>query len=108
MNTQHTPGPWTKEFDTTGGHRVHVLNAGLDKLGTRNAIGHFTGYSQEPPRDYWKLDNEINEANARLIAAAPDLLAALEALLWTIGPCADMAEGRLDMARKALAKAKGE
>jgi hypothetical protein len=53
------------------------------------------------------------EANANLIAAAPDLLAALEECVrelvsWEMDPETDTAAEPLNMARAALAKAKGE
>ncbi len=54
--------------------------------------------------------NHENEANASLIAAAPDLLAACEAAmkLWdrheTIAPT----QGEADLVRAAIAKAKGD
>lgn len=55
---------------------------------------------------------EMNEANARLISAAPDLLAALEGLeLWLRQPALDIVTLREmhSLARLALAKAgKGE
>lgn len=44
------------------------------------------------------------ESNARLIAAAPELLAALEAVVRV----ADRATDEFEMARAAIAKAKGE
>src|SRR5699024_2296674 len=54
----------------------------------------------------WPDDEDVQEANARLIAAAPDLMAALQALMdeesrgriMPIGPA-------WDMARAAIAKA---
>jgi hypothetical protein len=46
------------------------------------------------------------EANARLIAAAPDLLAALDALLTDVGRANNMKGAR--MARIAIAKATGD
>jgi len=52
-------------------------------------------------RDYYKVTAEGAEANARLIAAAPDLLAAAEALLKRNGP------HQTFMLAKAVAKAKG-
>ena len=53
---------------------------------------------------------EVREANARLIAAAPDLLEALESMLsehcgQNNHECDDIVH---DLARTALAKAKGE
>jgi hypothetical protein len=45
------------------------------------------------------------EANARLVAAAPELLAALKAALDDFGP--DFAGPTIDMMRAAIAKAEG-
>lgn len=57
MTTKHTPGPWT--LDLTG-------------KGLRGADGHAVF------DDYADRSNAETLANARLIASAPDLLAALE------------------------------
>lgn len=57
---------------------------------------------------------ECQHANARLIAAAPDLLAALEALMrWEtcdldVESAATLMDEVCSMARAAIAKAKGE
>lgn len=53
-------------------------------------------------------DESAAEANARLIAAAPDLLDALEGLMPAIESCAIGAGGAAAFARKAITKAKGE
>ena len=85
--TQHTPGPWFSIATSNIGH-----NAVVDADG-------FTVCSPSP----------MGAGNARLIAAAPDLLAALEAFVgarkgdgngWTL----DSLEA---LAREAIAKAKG-
>jgi hypothetical protein len=85
MTSKHTPGPW-EFFDTLC---IGVMSAQSD-------VAHCSGYDGNRSRD-----EEL--ANARLIAAAPDLLAALEALL----SYDDMVECA-DMARAAIAKARGE
>jgi|688.fasta_scaffold1401594_2 hypothetical protein len=62
------------------------------------------------------IDEEEADANARLIAAAPDLLEALELLIDDLAlraklrgdDCLDVSDGRLYKAQKAIAKAKGE
>lgn len=53
------------------------------------------------------LDSQIANANARLIAAAPDLLNALEIAVVTIKRLAktDSANGTLNVARAAIVKA---
>lgn len=53
-----------------------------------------------------KSECEIRDANARLIAATPDLLAALEDLIVNVDAIAH--PKRLEQARAAIAKAKGE
>lgn len=52
---------------------------------------------------------ERNDANGRIIAAAPDLLAALRELVAVIGPTPARPEtiGPYDRARAAIAKAEG-
>jgi len=57
-DTQHTPGPWAIEPDALGEYSIVTDNGGT--------IADIYGR---------------NPANARLIAAAPDLLAALERLV---------------------------
>jgi hypothetical protein len=54
--------------------------------------------------DGWFFGGVDNEADARLIAAAPSLLAALEDLL----SYADPNERATDVARAVIAKAKGD
>lgn len=91
MNAKHTPGPWT---------RNRAINT-VD-MGRYSVICPFGADSK-------KHVSEI-EANMRIIAAAPDLLAALEAIIKMIGPYAG--QGRMDAeiaaARAAIAKARGE
>ena len=98
----HTPGPWEvgrgAGWIVTRPHAVGRREAAL-------AIGMTPAYSLiSAPTCKWFKDGEA-EANARLIAAAPDLLAALEAL-------ADVPDVQgwpeTDQARAAIAKAKGE
>ena len=93
----HTPGPWTVDPKTLAvyapdrhGHAAAVLVADCDCS--------------------WLLANEIR-ANAALVAAAPDLLAALQALVGE----ADLGEidhddstrALLAQARAAIARATG-
>lgn len=93
MNAQHTPAPW--EPMTAGGKQYVV--GGPDQ---NNGVAYICGVTPE----------NIT-ANARLIAAAPDLLEALETILeWmeTAHSAEAMAPGgwpMIDAARAALTKA---
>ena len=78
---EHTPPPWSVFYDTFG---VHIKN-GITWVATLN------GYP------------ETKESNARLIAVAPDLLAALE----TAVASGKSWQGITD-ARASIAKARGE
>jgi hypothetical protein len=93
MNTQHTPGPWY--IDCQNESAAIGYRAIVDKDG-------YTVCSPSP----------MGQANARLIAAAPDLLAALIAFDNAFShycegdPDSDEVSA-LYQAREAIAKAKG-
>jgi len=95
-NAKHTPGPWAFCNETL-----------CQAHGNYKHLGKYT----EAPG----LKGEA-EANKSLIAATPDLLAALERILYAhdnLGNGAAMGEAILceqyaHMARAAIAKAKGE
>jgi len=104
MEAKHTPGPWTvQELERNrngyqGWHTYCVRHASNVHLAT---IGHVDRYGCER-----------NAANARLIAAAPDLLAALAKLLALaeaegIGSEWEASEAAVGTARAAVAKATG-
>ena len=99
MNTAHTPGPWefVAKLTTSENHKGFLVRA---EKATKNGKWEL---AEIQPGDE---DGELGFANAALIAAAPDLLAALRNLLDApIGSC----PFALDIgARKAIAKATGE
>ena len=67
-NTPHTPGPWHVEWVPWGKERdLKVVAKDGGVLLTMNRTGYL-------------LSEAVMESNAQLLAAAPDLLAALEAI----------------------------
>ena len=94
METKHTPGPWETPGED-GGERVICYQ---DSTGKRRTLAHV--YDGE---EFGSM-----EANARLIAAAPELLAALQrSLNWLSSYSGDGALGAYEQARAAIAKASG-
>lgn len=77
--SEHTPGPW---------------KIGRNIIGVRDE----TGFKRHIAAVLW--DDEQGKADARLIAAAPDLLEALRALLWKPDGWVEQ-----ENARAAIAKA---
>jgi hypothetical protein len=81
-NTKHTPGPWlvndcTRRPSTSHTYRYRIcVGEGRDA----EELAIVETYSQLPPEPGCE-----NEANARLIAAAPDLLAALREVSLCFG-----------------------
>ena len=71
MNTEqfdgHTPGPWVAKFDEHGVEGSLVVEGNRDDGG----FGNFTA------SPLWVGESDENMPDARLIAAAPDLLATL-------------------------------
>lgn len=91
----HTPGPW-RTFKQADGTAWIVATEALDKFGRS-----CESIVRIP------LDRNGVEANARLIAAAPDLLAACKALLsWSA--IEDVPGPAVESARSAIAKAEGD
>lgn len=72
---EHTPGPWKYKIVND---EFILSNVDADS----DAEGRMQDYGSSILEGGLVLENDAeNEANARLIAAAPDLLAALEGLL---------------------------
>ena len=98
MNAKHTPGPWNigtsdipvSSFSVHGGNRNHSTIARLASL------------------DFVGMGLDEQYANARLIAAAPELLVALEQMLNLNSLGAYEQSAAISAARAAIAKARGE
>ena len=93
--SKHTPGPWEARYVVSGYHRIIAPNETEPTCVCDTAL--------------WK-DNDaaVDMANAHLIAAAPDMLAALDtaaaAMEWT-----GLAKGKAYQAvLDAMSKAKGQ
>ena len=103
--TQHTPGPW---------EAVNNVGAGWSVRRQFERPG-YTGLAPICSMAWFQFEIEgiindaISEANARLIAAAPELLAALQQLR-SINPMSDYNELRdaRAVADEAIAKAEGD
>ena len=77
----HTPGPWSLETVKTSCGICHKVGPFPWKLGQHN---HACIYVDYPNHDNRGLYEDELAANARLIAAAPELLAALLAAMTFI------------------------
>lgn len=107
--SEPTPGPWTLVYESVDeDYDLSEIQAPChDHPNCHKTIMFVSGPVRPPQCSY----GENTEANARLIAAAPDLYEALKAILAAYdGPTVDAAtavSSRIPMARKALAKADG-
>lgn len=116
MNAAHTPGPWAyrpdthDDWGTVRAGRYHICQA----RDPRYVDDEYLRQCRVERRDPW-------EANARLIAAAPELLAALECTVdcleyiqrlekETSAPILGwgVRASRIHAARAAIAKARGQ
>ena len=114
--TKHTPGPWVVVDICECAHRNGTMWEGHIDLGplreSRHGnmwpdvtvqIGSSLGLPGQP------VGREVIEANAHLIAAAPDMLEALEAALaYLVMAGTDHAEPTRASIRAAIKKARGE
>ena len=94
--SEHTLGPW----EASEGHPSDIWHVDMPSR----------GYSVVVSRagEDWDMDVEEVQANAHLIAAAPELLDALETLLLsTERDDINFRVRAMEAAREAIAKAKG-
>lgn len=89
MTTQHTPGTWSRNIRANGKYPVV-----------------FAGRNQHVATVCQQEDGAQVEANIDLIAAAPDMLAALIGLIG--GQDSSLDNAREAIARAAIAKATGD
>jgi len=111
MTTEHTPGPWT--FDTSGeGKPCSIITSVHDEHGPDDDVCEVYGGNTDCEK--------TREANARLIAAAPELLDAVLDMLGQLEAVGLLIDGEdcgqwhgaeglsFAKAREAIAKATGE
>lgn len=99
--SKHTPGPWvaSKDQDARGWHGWRIDS-------DSRALMAWAAWPSEEERDGIEA-----EFTARLIAASPELLAALKACLSCLTLDSDMMEdfsAEIKQAKSAIAKARGE
>ena len=98
--TGHTPGPWVVEAGTCHTGEIAMVHGAETENGEPTWL------------EVWSPEWPHNaDANARLIAAAPELLAALKAIvedhLHTTFPPYSPGESPYDKGRAAIARAEG-
>lgn len=72
MRNKFMPGPWVSVDD---GHEVHDRECSFDESGAR------TGDTPNEIAKVFGLNDEQRSSNAHLIAAAPDMYAALQSII---------------------------
>jgi len=98
--SKHTPGPWILSEYEIRRPITNELRKGCEIFCKDNNLV----VCEIPDYHFHAEDVEHQNADARLIAAAPELLEALVAVLSV----ADRATSEFDIARAAIAKAQGE
>ena len=103
-NVKHTPGPWGTANMTEGRCSTPQLYV-ISESEQIARISHIQGHGRQG--EAANIDERI--ANARLIAAAPELLAACKALVQQIDNGSSLTGGEVQVenARAAIAKAQG-
>ncbi|OAD17155.1 hypothetical protein [Achromobacter insolitus] len=111
MTTEHTPGPWRivdREVMEDGSvYPCHILGGSADFQVCTLESPQIAKLGVEQPHRFPGL-NGVLGPNARLIAAAPELLAALEGLYEVAIIDNDKDYARVTNAAAVIAKARGE
>lgn len=103
MNAQHTPGPWQAKHRAgkDGMFRTEIFSSEFGGIATCNWTPKNCGNG---------VTGTYREANARLIAAAPDLLEALKLAEFVMDDCPMVSQqlvAAVAKARAAIAKVEG-
>lgn len=115
MTAQHTPGPWELQKPLFGEQHIYVHSENSVDGKVRSGRQHICVVPYEGKKGAMAY-HEMFNANARLIAAAPDLLEALQAAVECgMVPTSSVSEGGAskhsrqvqvaDMIRAAIARA---
>ena len=109
--TEHTPGPWAfvQEDDSSDGIITFLIT--VDERTDLQDIARVWGDELLECATGLDVVRGTGEANARFIAAAPDMEKALEMYIQaadTESPCVELFIWAEEAARAALAKARGE
>ena len=95
--SKHTPGPWVVVGRLTKYVEARLVGRLIQEVAACGPTMADEGYGQQ------------QEANARLIAAAPDLLDELLSVLdWAVTERAPLRKQEIESIRKVIAKATGE
>lgn len=97
---KHTPGPW--EYRPA----MNYIGYAIFPIGTLPSLAACERYGEVMTVTCFNFPSNT-EANARLIAAAPELLEALELILDYLEACAE-SNYIIEMVEKAISKARGE
>jgi hypothetical protein len=117
MTTQHTPGPWRTAdmhkhglYMNDGAASVVQADEAAEEDEPIQHIAFVSCHADYKRGTGHKAQCEARDANARLIAAAPDLLEALKAVMEALIADLPQAEGgpTVQGALAAIAKAEGQ
>ena len=109
----HTPGPWDWESEGDGENYAsdpYVYTQNADHRDGKHPLIALCYVPTSLRNRYYGVDVDSEEvANARLIAAAPELLEVLEDVLesWKYRESVEVAWKLFDLAKQTIAKAKG-
>lgn len=101
MSAKHTPGPWLRKGVLVFSLTPYTGNSEYLRKKLPDGVNRFSAYVSN---DNSAATDEEIDSNAQLIAAAPDLLAALKGVVSV----ADRDTAEFKAARKAIAKAEGK
>lgn len=99
----HTPGPWEAYFVSSAGWSVRMAQP-RDGYDRPDPICSMAWWQFDKPGI---IDNDISGANARLIAAAPELLEACDQLIRWVAKGSGPSCEAIRFAKAAIAKATG-
>ena len=113
MTTKHTPGPWIgmdKNGNFDGDHDWCAEDESREtsEVAPIWANGKVVALVVHSQDGYYPGSHPSIEANARLIAAAPDLLEALHEMVDLVGMAIPFDGPQQRKARKAIARATGD